>query len=85
MPPPSPSISSTVVTGISPISIDFTVTPNIPNLSKLPDASGNFDKLGMLGVTVKSIDMGDIPVTTVEDMDGLGGGTFKPTLTTMGP
>ena len=40
-------------------------------------ASGNFDKLGMLGVTVKSIDMGDIPVTTVEDMDGLGGGTFK--------
>ena len=47
-------------------------------------ASGNFDKLGMLGVTVKSIDMGDIPVTTVEDMDGLGGGTFKPTLTTMG-
>ena len=29
-------------------------------------------------------DMGDIPVTTVEDMDGLGGGTFKPTLTTMG-
>ena len=47
-------------------------------------ASGNFDKLGMLGVTVKSIDMGDIPGTTVEDMDGLGGGTFKPTLTTMG-
>lgn len=47
-------------------------------------ASGNFDKLGMLGVTVKSIDMGDIPVTTVKDMDGLGGGTFKPTLTTMG-
>ena len=46
-------------------------------------SSGNFDKLGMLGVTVKSIDMGDIPVTTVEDMDGLGG-TFKPTLTTMG-
>ena len=47
-------------------------------------ASGNFDKLGMLGVTVKSIDMGDIPVTTVEDMDGSGGGSFKPTLTTMG-
>ena len=47
-------------------------------------ASGNFDKLGMLGVTVKSIDMGEIPVTTVEDIDGLGGGTFKPTLTTMG-
>ena len=31
-------------------------------------ASGTFDKLGMLGVTVKSIDMGDIPVTTVEEV-----------------
>ena len=31
-------------------------------------ASSNFDKLGSLGVTVKSIDMGDIPVTTVEDL-----------------
>ena len=40
--------------------------------------------LGMVGVTVKSIDMGDIPVTTVEDMDGAGGGLFKPTLSTMG-
>ena len=47
-------------------------------------ASGSLGKLGILGVTVKSIDMGDIPVTTVEDMDGNGGGTFKPTLTTMG-
>ena len=40
--------------------------------------------MGALGVTVKSIDMGDIPVTTVQDMDGLGGGTFKPTLSTFG-
>ena len=41
-------------------------------------------EMGALGVTVKSIDMGDIPVTTVQDMDGLGGGTFKPTLSTFG-
>ena len=40
--------------------------------------------LGTIGITVKSIDMGDIPVTTVEDMDGAGGGMFKPTLSTMG-
>ena len=40
--------------------------------------------IGTIGVTVKSIDMGDIPVTTVEDMDGAGGGMFKPTLSTMG-
>jgi hypothetical protein len=39
-------------------------------------------EMGALGVTVKSIDMGDIPVTTVQDMDGVGGGTFKPTLST---
>ena len=47
-------------------------------------AASNFGDLGALGVTVKSIDMGDIPVTTVEDMDGVGGGTFRPTLSTMG-
>jgi hypothetical protein len=41
-------------------------------------------EMGALGVTVKSIDMGDIPVTTVQDMDGAGGGTFKPTLSTFG-
>lgn len=41
-------------------------------------------EMGALGVTVKSIDMGDIPVTTVQDMDGVGGGTFKPTLSTFG-
>ena len=40
--------------------------------------------IGSIGVTVKSIDMGDIPVTTVQDMDGEGGGTFKPTLSTFG-
>ncbi len=47
-------------------------------------AASDFGALGALGLTVKSIDMGDIPVTTVEDMDGAGGGTFKPTLSTMG-
>lgn len=47
-------------------------------------AASTFGDLGALGVTVKSIDMGDIPVTTVEDMDGSGGGTFRPTLSTMG-
>jgi len=46
-------------------------------------ASASLGDLGSLGLTVKSIDMGNIPVTTVEDMDGVGGGTFKPTMSTM--
>ena len=47
-------------------------------------AASALGELGTIGVTVKSIDMGDIPVTTVEDMDGTGGGLFHPTLSTMG-
>lgn len=47
-------------------------------------AASVLGELGTIGVTVKSIDMGDIPVTTVEDMDGTGGGLFHPTLSTMG-
>jgi len=39
-------------------------------------------EVGTIGATVKSIDMGDIPVTTVEAMDGTGA-TFKPTLSTL--
>ena len=46
--------------------------------------SSSVGQTGALGVTVKTIDMGDIPVTTVQDMDGVGGGTYKPTLSTFG-
>ena len=47
-------------------------------------AASSFGDIGSIGVTVKSIDMGDIPITTIEDMDGNGGGMFHPTLSTMG-
>ena len=42
-----------------------------------------FGDFGSLAATVKSIDMGDIPVTTIEAMDGTGA-TFRPTLSTIG-
>lgn len=39
-------------------------------------------KLGNLGLAVKSLGLGDIPVTTVENIDGTGA-TFSPTVMTM--
>lgn len=41
-------------------------------------------RLGVLGVSVKSIDFGDIKETTVTDPDGLSGRTFSPTFVTTG-
>jgi hypothetical protein len=43
--------------------------------------SGDF---GVLGVSIKAFSFGDIPLTTVEDMDGASGQTFSPTFTTLG-
>tara|TARA_B100000686_G_scaffold348761_1_gene440592 strand:- start:1749 stop:2759 length:1011 start_codon:yes stop_codon:yes gene_type:complete len=37
---------------------------------------------GAVGLTVKSIDLGDIPITTVEAMDGTGS-TFRPNMSTI--
>jgi hypothetical protein len=41
-------------------------------------------RLGFLGVSVKSMDFGDIKETTVSDPDGLSGRTFSPTFVTTG-
>jgi hypothetical protein len=41
-------------------------------------------KVGVLGVTVKAIDFGDIKETTVFDPDGASGRTFSPTFVTTG-
>jgi hypothetical protein len=40
--------------------------------------------LGHFGVDLKSISFGDIPVTTVEDIEGASGATFSPTFLTVG-
>ncbi|GAB4369104.1 MAG: type IX secretion system outer membrane channel protein PorV [Calditrichia bacterium] len=43
--------------------------------------SGRF---GTVGFSLKAFDFGDIPLTTVEDMDGASGRTFSPTFVTTG-
>jgi hypothetical protein len=44
----------------------------------------NIGSLGAVGVDIKSFDFGDIPLTTVQDMDGSSGATFSPTWSTLG-
>ena len=39
---------------------------------------------GVLAVSLKATTFGDIPLTTVEDMDGASGATFSPTFSVMG-
>ncbi len=41
-------------------------------------------KLGHIGFSIKAFDFGDIPLTTIEDMDGSNGRTFSPTFSTIG-
>ncbi len=43
----------------------------------------NISKFGALGVSVKSFDFGDIPITTVEQMDGTGS-NYSPTYNVFG-
>ena len=45
--------------------------------------SANFAKLGQLAVSLKALDIGDIPITTVSQPDGTGG-TYTPTFLTLG-
>lgn len=40
--------------------------------------------LGSVGFDIKAFDFGDIPMTTIEDMDGSSGATFSPTWATIG-
>ncbi|MGD9897983.1 MAG: PorV/PorQ family protein [Calditrichaceae bacterium] len=44
----------------------------------------NMGSLGNLGFDIKSFDFGDIPETTVLDMDGASGKTYSPTYSTVG-
>ncbi len=44
----------------------------------------DFEGLGTLGFSLKAFDIGDIPLTTAQDQDGLSGQTFAPTMVTVG-
>lgn len=39
---------------------------------------------GVLAISMKSLALGNIPITTVQDMDGVGGATFSPTFSVIG-
>ncbi len=41
-------------------------------------------RFGSIGITLKTISFGDIPVTTNEDYDGIAGQTYSPTFFTLG-
>ncbi len=41
-------------------------------------------ELGNIGISLKSFDFGDIPITTQYDMDGESGATYSPTFSTIG-
>ncbi len=43
-----------------------------------------FGGFGVIGFSVKSLDFGDVPLTTVDDPEGRGGRTFSPTFVTVG-
>jgi hypothetical protein len=46
--------------------------------------ASKFGDFGTLGLSLKALDFGDIPLTTVDDPEGLGGKTYSPTYVTIG-
>jgi hypothetical protein len=44
----------------------------------------NFGSFGVVGLSVRALDFGDIPMTTQDDPEGLGGRTFSPAFITVG-
>lgn len=44
----------------------------------------NFGGFGIVGLSVKSLDFGEIPLTTTDDPEGFGGRTFNPSFVTLG-
>ncbi len=57
----------------------------------IADISNNFfglafntGKMGVIGISMKAMSLGEIPITTVQDMDGASGATFSPTFSVIG-
>lgn len=46
--------------------------------------AATFGSFGVIGLSLKSLDFGDIPVTTVEDSENRTGATFSPSYITLG-
>lgn len=46
--------------------------------------AAKFGEFGTMGVSIKSLNFGEIPLTTVDDPEGLGGKVYSPTYMTLG-
>jgi hypothetical protein len=46
--------------------------------------TAKFGEFGIMGFSLKSLDFGNIPLTTQDDPEGLGGKTYSPTYVTLG-
>jgi hypothetical protein len=46
--------------------------------------AAKFGEFGVMGLSIKSLDFGDIPLTTVDDPEGTGGKMYSPTYMTLG-
>ncbi len=46
--------------------------------------AAQFGEFGVMGLSIRSLDFGDIPMTTVDDPEGLAGRTYSPTYMTLG-
>jgi hypothetical protein len=44
----------------------------------------NFGDFGLVGLSIKSLDFGNIPLTTADDPENISGRTFSPTYVTLG-
>ena len=47
-------------------------------------AAARFGEFGVVGISIRSLDFGDIPLTTVDDPEGLGGKIYSPSYVTLG-
>jgi hypothetical protein len=45
--------------------------------------AAQFGEFGVMGLSIRSLDFGDIPMTTVDDPEGLAGRTYSPTYMTL--
>jgi len=46
--------------------------------------AAKFGEFGIMGLSIKSLDFGEIPLTTVDDPEGAGGKMYSPTYVTLG-
>lgn len=63
----------------------FSTMQYIADINVVYGAAGaKFGEFGSVGLSLKSLSFGDIPLTTVDDPEGLAGATYSPSFITIG-